>query len=883
MGSNREIKSDGEINITSTQTNVSGDLTVSGTITGAGISGGGGTDTVASAAEALAYAGTSRIIYITATEAVTFTADLDSRIIISKEEYELTFADNNVTNCIIQAADVVNFETNSTDGVTTLDIKYNKIQNYGNVRIHDKGDTVGNTIEFDYNVIDSGGFYIYSNNTNEIEIDNCNINCAIFQANQYTGAGYDSSKYAASLSNTQVTTNIFSGTFKTRRAFINAELGSTYPTFASSQYTILRVQNYDYHNSSYVTIIDEDVVYFPFKIITDGLFFTDKKDEYIKSRNHRMYSTYADAAATTPADGTGGAANVTLTTNITTPLRDGSDLKFAKDAANRQGEGVGYDFTIDNADKAKKLIISFDYDASHASYADDDIKIFIYDVTNTTLIRVNGEELKGGKGKHYAQFQSASNSTSYRLIFHVSSTNASAYDVYLKDVSVKPQGLSDVSVLSRDIKVIGSGSSGSEVTADTERIDWTVTTDSSGSFSTTDNGPDTFTCPESGTYAIDGVVSLTLGSASDQSVVAYVNNSAHIYIHIAPTSTTTRYKKINGMVSLEKGDTLDFRLTSVGTISNNSLHWLHIQKVGSSQVAVSNASDVVFIGTTNAAPTVATATYTTIDFVNVERDSHGAYSGGTFTVPESGTYKINSNLLFESTAALDQDEVLFTDIRVGGVSKRRGNYKEIIVTNSQSVTYATTANAALELNKGDQVSIVAYQNSGGSLDIYASDIHNFCDITKIASPQPVLENETVAFIADTNAGQTIANNTITIIDFEDVEHDSHNAYDSGTYTVPVTGLYQINSSIMFGHTSEVDISEAMYIALKVNGGSKRIQNWKEGELTDSATLYYSLQISCLLKLNKGDEITIQVYQATGVPYDLHNSNAYNSLDIHKIK
>jgi hypothetical protein len=150
--------------------------------------------------------------------------------------------------------------------------------------------------------------------------------------------------------------------------------------------------------------------------------------------------TYADAAGENAVDGTGGTAlGVTLTQNTTDPLRETADFKFSKDAADRQGEGASVDFTIDNADKAQKLTISFDYDASNANYADDDIRIAIYDVTNSNLIRVNGEDLKGGKGTHLAQFQTAADSTSYRLIIHQSSTNATAYDVYLDNISVGPQ------------------------------------------------------------------------------------------------------------------------------------------------------------------------------------------------------------------------------------------------------------------------------------------------------------------------------------------------------------------------------------------------------------------------------------------------------------
>jgi hypothetical protein len=135
------------------------------------------------------------------------------------------------------------------------------------------------------------------------------------------------------------------------------------------------------------------------------------------------YNEYADAAGENPVDGTGGTAlGVTATRNTTSPMRGDGDLKIAKDAANRQGEGVSTDFTIDNADQSQKLTISIDYDASHSGYADGDIRFSVYDVTNAKLIRVNGEDLKGGKGTHIAQFQTAADSTSYRLIIHVSST-----------------------------------------------------------------------------------------------------------------------------------------------------------------------------------------------------------------------------------------------------------------------------------------------------------------------------------------------------------------------------------------------------------------------------------------------------------------------------
>jgi hypothetical protein len=121
------------------------------------------------------------------------------------------------------------------------------------------------------------------------------------------------------------------------------------------------------------------------------------------------WTEYADAAGTEPVDGTGGSAtNHSFAQTGSTPLRGtASGLMTYATASSAQGEGVSCAFTIDEADKTQKLTISFDYDGSNSNYNDGDIRVFVYDVTNSNLIRVNGEDVKAGKGTHYAQFQTA--------------------------------------------------------------------------------------------------------------------------------------------------------------------------------------------------------------------------------------------------------------------------------------------------------------------------------------------------------------------------------------------------------------------------------------------------------------------------------------------
>lgn len=148
------------------------------------------------------------------------------------------------------------------------------------------------------------------------------------------------------------------------------------------------------------------------------------------------WATYADAAGTVPVDGTGGSANVLFTRNTTTPLRSPADFKLAKDAANRQGQGVSYDFSIDSADVSKALQISCDFNYD-GTYAAGDIGCYVYDVTNSTLLYTGSPNLAAGKYTYQTTFN-ATTSTSYRLIFHVASTSASAYNIYLDNVQVGP-------------------------------------------------------------------------------------------------------------------------------------------------------------------------------------------------------------------------------------------------------------------------------------------------------------------------------------------------------------------------------------------------------------------------------------------------------------
>ena len=161
------------------------------------------------------------------------------------------------------------------------------------------------------------------------------------------------------------------------------------------------------------------------------------------------WATFADAAATIPADGTGGSPNSTWTRTSTSPLRgSGSFLYTHNSGASRQGEGASFLFQISPADRAKVLQVSFDYMIASGTFvagsaaADSDLTCWVYDVTNSQLIQLSNYKLLSNSAsipdKFSATFQSASNASLFRLIIFNGTTSTAAFTAMFDNFNVGP-------------------------------------------------------------------------------------------------------------------------------------------------------------------------------------------------------------------------------------------------------------------------------------------------------------------------------------------------------------------------------------------------------------------------------------------------------------
>lgn len=177
-------------------------------------------------------------------------------------------------------------------------------------------------------------------------------------------------------------------------------------------------------------------------------------------------SVYADTAADTPIDGTGGSANVTAARTTTDPLRGDGSLLFTKDAANRQGQGASIDFTLARGYRNARQKISFTYEVKSGTFVsgdDSDLRIFVYDVTNAEIITPLQTSIDSQSGVFKTTFDST-DSTSYRLIIHVATTSTDAFTVAFDDIEVGPNDVVLGPALSDWVEFTPTGSWDTNVT-----------------------------------------------------------------------------------------------------------------------------------------------------------------------------------------------------------------------------------------------------------------------------------------------------------------------------------------------------------------------------------------------------------------------------------
>lgn len=523
------------------------------------------------------------------------------------------------------------------------------------------------------------------------------------------------------------------------------------------------------------------------------------------------FSAYKDAAGALPVDGTAGTpTHISIATSGTAPLRGSNSFIITNSGStSAQGEGISTPFTISTADESKVLTVGFSYIVNSGTFvagsdsATGDLNVYLYDVTNSQVIQPAGFKLTCNSSTlacgYQGSFQTASNSTSYRLIWHVAGTNTSAWSLKVDDVAVSP--------VSRVF-----GPSVSEWVAYSPSVTATTTNPTKGTINV-DSGKwrrvgdsieiqynyyqTTAGSAGSGTY----LFGLPSGISGDTTKVAVSTDGFTSGVGVAHVSDRTTNDLTGGSVSLYDSTHLALYLSSGGFFSSShpnftygtaNLRFTILARVpvsgwgSSTQISQDGDSRVVAAGL-KGDPASATAGNPII-FPTVGYDTHGAYNTttGRYTAPSPGLYRVFGYL---STAAIN------TIIRVY-VNGVQGSDIGVTMANDSG-----TFNGTVKVNAGDLIDI----RPSGTCDADATSV---LFIERLSGPEQIAASEKIVAVYTSTSGQTLASGAV--VNFETKVNDTHGTVTTGVgtwkFTAPRADYYEACGNVQWGASTPSNFS-----------------------------------------------------------------------------
>lgn len=506
------------------------------------------------------------------------------------------------------------------------------------------------------------------------------------------------------------------------------------------------------------------------------------------------WATYADAAGSAPVDGTGGTPNVTWTRSTTTPLRNEASFLFTKDAVNRQGQGVSYQFTIAEADKCSTASVRFNYKPFSGTYADGDLAIYVVDVTSGQVIQPTAFRVLNAtvpSNHQAAEFQLNTN-TSYRLCIHVASTSASAYSVQFDSISLTPNTFS-------------VGAAIGDWTTFTPTGTWTTNTTYTGRWRRVGSNVEVQVriALSGAPTATSLFVNLPSGLSVDTSnILSTVSGDGNFgYVYAKPSAGNAKvlgkisYGTTTSVVLFGQNGTGNiaaateyFSITQAApfTFANGDLIYANfsvpVSGWGASQVLSSETANSVIASTYYCSSNKSSNNTTPIDFDTRVLDTNGAVttgSGWRYTVQVPGNYSV-SVFLFLSTATGS-----------GGtfnLYKNGSAYSSIGFASNQTYGPGTVI---IPLVAGDYLDVryatgTTVSAAGGSLSGGVS----YISIQRLSGPAQVAASESV--VASYNTSVSATSDTSNPVQWSNRIKDTHLAWNGSRFTAPVSGIYSVS-------------------------------------------------------------------------------------------
>jgi len=546
----------------------------------------------------------------------------------------------------------------------------------------------------------------------------------------------------------------------------------------------------------------------------------------------------------------------------TSPLRGLGSLKIAKAAFSPSGAVVDWDnFTVAETDLAKKLTMTCDKDFSEMP-ADGDLEFVIFQLGGGGVIARS--PIRADKTTHIFQFQTDAVADQYYLSIEPTNSDTTAYDFYIDNVVIGPRVVASSAFMTdeQDLSVSLTNMGNAVVTearysrvGDVMNGTIKITTGSTAPTGSLVVSLDNFTMVDKSNNLLGFASGFDGGSAhggqtiqsGDSDFNFYGDDGSGIWNATAPFTWSN-------------GDLLSFNFSV--PIQGWSANATSSEDLGN--------RDVYANVTMTSTQSITVSTPVTVEYDQIQVDSTASFDVGTYKylVPETGRYVIECSA--QLLTVVSTEHFRLSILR---------NASTIIETEDSGENTQRILETAITYNlvKGDLIHVEVDSSGDIAYSVNNSSTRTHFAITKLASPQVILETETVAASYTSENGQSLSNGVT--LAFEEIVYDTHGAYNvsTGEYTVPTSGLYRMKVDILAAQTVTAT-TEFVFLEVNVDAVAvKRKERYGNG-----ANIYLTSDVEYEAELEKGDVITI-TQDTNNAGMTMQPDSKYNSFTIHRIK